>query len=581
MDLSGLDFREIWAADFEFIAEQGGRPIPVCLVAKELRTGRVVRQWRSEFGDRPPYALDAGSLFVSYFASAELGCHLALGWALPQRVLDLYAEFKLATNGLPTPCGQGLLGALEAHGLDGMAAAEKSEMRDLVLRGGPWSATERQAVLDYCQADVDALDKLLPRMLPGIQARTHGIRHALLRGAYMAAVARMEHHAIPLDLPLLRSFRRHWPDIKAHLVTEIDRNFGVYDGPTFKVDRFAGFLAREGIPWPRLESGQLALDDDTFREMARAHPKIAPLRELRHTMSQLRLHDLSVDLEGRNRTLLSPFGASSGRNTPSNAKYIFGPSVWLRGLIRPEPGKALAYLDWSAQEVGIAAALSGDPAMIAAVNSGDPYLEFAKQAGLAPPEATRASHGLVRDRCKTCVLGVDYGMEELSLGSRLGVSPIEAREMLTRHRRTWPRFWSWSDAAVDHAMLHGYLDTVFGWRVNVGPNVNPRSLRNFPMQANGAEMLRLACCLATERGIKVCAPVHDALLIEADHATINEAVTVTGEAMAEASRLVLGGFELHTEAKVIFWPGRYADPRGAVMWRRVLGILDGLERRAA
>jgi hypothetical protein len=38
---------------------------------------------------------------------------------------------------------------------------------------------------------------------------------------------------------------------------------------------------------------------------------------------------------------------------------------------------------------------------------------------------------------------------------------------------------------------------------------------NFPMQANGAEMLRLACCLAIERGLAVCAPVHDAILIEA------------------------------------------------------------------
>jgi DNA polymerase-1 len=38
-------------------------------------------------------------------------------------------------------------------------------------------------------------------------------------------------------------------------------------------------------------------------------------------------------------------------------------------------------------------------------------------------------------------------------------------------------------------------------------------LRNYPCQANGAEMLRLACCLGTERGIEICAPVHDAVLI--------------------------------------------------------------------
>jgi hypothetical protein len=28
-------------------------------------------------------------------------------------------------------------------------------------------------------------------------------------------------------------------------------------------------------------------------------------------------------------------------------------------------------------------------------------------------------------------------------------------------------------------------------------------------------MLRLACCLATERGVRVAAPIHDALLVEA------------------------------------------------------------------
>jgi DNA polymerase I len=290
-----------------------------------------------------------------------LGCHLALDWSLPARVLDLYAEFKLLTNGRAMPCGHGLLGALTAHGLDGIAAGEKDGMRRLILSGGPWSDADKQAILDYCQSDVDGLAQLLPAMLPTIVGRKHGVTHALLRGRYTAAAARMEDFGVPIDLALRRALRRHWTDIKEHLVVGIDRDFGVYDAQTFKLDRFAGFLAREGIPWPYLKSGQLALDDDTFREMVRAYPKIAPLRELRHALSQLRLHDLAVGLDGRNRCLLSPFGAKTGRNTPSNTRFVFGPSTWLRSLIRPDPGRALAYIDWSAQEVGIAAALSGDP----------------------------------------------------------------------------------------------------------------------------------------------------------------------------------------------------------------------------
>jgi hypothetical protein len=126
-------------------------------------------------------------------------------------------------------------------------------------------------------------------------------------------------------------------------------------------------------------------------------------------------------------------------------------------------------------------------------------------------------------------------------------------------------------------MLHGVLTTVFGWRLHVGPQVNPRSLRNFPMQGNGAEMMRLACCLATERGIAVCGVMHDALLVEGPMSDIEDIVTQTQQAMQEASELVLPGFPLRTEAKIVRYPERYIDPRGEKMWNTVLAILHALD----
>ena len=67
-------------------------------------------------------------------------------------------------------------------------------------------------------------------------------------------------------------------------------------------------------------------------------------------------------------------------------------------------------MDWSSQEIAIAGALSGDDALWKAYESGDPYIEFAKQAGLAPPDATKQSHKEIRQACKSIVLGVNYGM---------------------------------------------------------------------------------------------------------------------------------------------------------------------------
>jgi hypothetical protein len=57
--------------------------------------------------------------------------------------------------------------------------------------------------------------------------------------------------------------------------------------------------------------------------------------------------------------------------------------------------------------------------------------------------------------------------------------------------------------------MGGTLYTRFGWLIRLGfrANANSRSLLNWPMQSNGAEMMRLACCEGTETGLKICAPM--------------------------------------------------------------------------
>jgi DNA polymerase I len=572
----GLPFHQVWAADFEFRSTPGVRPEPLCLVARELGSGRLLRLWRDELPPHPPFSVDEHTLFVAYYGPAEWSCFLELGWPLPVRIIDLYAEFRAETNGLALPAGRGLLGALGWHGLASITKDEKHDMRSLVLRGGPWSSDERAAILDYCQSDVDCLGPLLERMLPRLRTDRRGLGQALLRGRYSAATARMEHTGVPIDVPTLARLRAGWDDIKLDLIRVVDRDYGVYDGTVFKAGLFAAWLADRGIAWPRTATGRLHVDQDTFRDMAKLHPELEPLKELRSSLSEMRLEDLAVGPDGRNRTLLSPFRAATGRNQPSNTRFIFGPAVWLRGLIKPGPGRALAYVDWASQEVAIAAALSGDEAMIDAVQSGDPYLAFAVRAGLAPADATKQSHGALRDACKVVVLGTNYGMGAQTLAARLGCSVLEAKDLLRRLAKTFPEFWAWAEHVVDVGMLSGRLSTVFGWPVHVTDGSRPTALRNFPMQANGAEMLRLACCLTTERGVDVCAPVHDALLIEAADSELSEVVTATRKAMAEASAAVLGGMTVATDVAVVAYPDRYLDPsgRGRVMWARAMELLS-------
>ena len=567
------DFKKVWFVDFEFRAPEGENPLPRCMVAYELNSKTLKRIWLQEIGSqKPPFNLGKDTLYVAYYAPAEMGCHLSLNWPLPENLLDLFVEFRVYMNGLRPQGGFGLLGAMSCFGLGHMAPSVKYSMRDLAMRSGDYTSDERENLMDYCEEDVWALTKLFSKMSSNVD-----LERALLRGRFISACARVERHGIPIDSNLHGRLNFYWDRIKSELISEVDQPFRVFENDVFKTANFIAYLQREGINWPLLDSGNPKMDDETFSVMSLRHPEIVPLKELRSTLSKMRLKDLSIGRDGRNRTLLSPFRSKTGRNQPSSSKFIFGASSWLRGLVKPEEGMSLAYIDWSQQEYGIAAALSGDENMLKAYLSGDPYLAFAIQAGQAPEDATKNSHSEIRNQFKAAVLAVQYGMGAESLALRIGESKARGRELLQMHRNAYPVFWRWSDAAVDKAMIDGKLKSVFGWEIKVSKDSNPRSLRNFPMQANGAEMMRIAMILLTEDSIRVSAPVHDAFLIESETACIDKAVERTKEHMKTASRMVLGGFELESEAEVSCYPLRFGKPGPDSFFSRVLTILEKLE----
>src|SRR3954463_1956150 len=87
--LAALPFSEVWCIDFEYYPGRGlanggvdGDPVtPLCFVAHEVRSGRIIRLWQDELGHFPLYRLDAGTLILSY--GLEYSCHLSLGWGEP------------------------------------------------------------------------------------------------------------------------------------------------------------------------------------------------------------------------------------------------------------------------------------------------------------------------------------------------------------------------------------------------------------------------------------------------------------------------------------------------------------------
>jgi hypothetical protein len=298
----------------------------LCIIAKELRSGRVVQLWQDELGPFPPYRLDDDALFIAYMNSAEFGCHIALGWGEPACSIDAYVEFRHLTNdgavlAKDRPKGfYALPGAVRYFGEDAIDTAHKEEMRDRIIQGPPYSSNERAAILEYCREDVEALARLVPHLIPTIRS----LPHAMFRAKFQWATAQQEWRGVTLSLSALGPILANWDEMKLDLVTERDAEYGIYeieDGvPHWRMHRWQDYIRSHGMVWPSYPDGSLDVTDQTFREMAGRYPLIETLRELRYTMSKLRLNSLSVGNDGRNRTLLGAYGTKTARRIAPNTE---------------------------------------------------------------------------------------------------------------------------------------------------------------------------------------------------------------------------------------------------------------------
>jgi len=433
-----LPFRAVWCVDFEYCQPDGGLPDPLCVVALEIRSGTRVACWLDR--DDPgscPYDTGAEAVLVAHNAAAECLCHLVLGWPLPTYVLDTYASFRCLKNGTGIDRNASLLVAASKYGIKTVTSAAKEEGRGIAIRGREYAEQHKDRLIRYCVTDVDTNADLLVAMLPEILVREHGLAHALIFGEYMKAVASIDREGVPIDRDLLERLQRHWPQIRLRLIAARDTGrTDCYVGGRFNRKRFEALLLRLGElgTWPRTETGMVSLDDDVFRKRSQGHPLLRSLYELHYTMDKLRSLTLPVGPDGRHRAVgqigkgkqrrsagLYAFGTKTARNAPKG--FIFAPAVWVRHLIRPEPGLCVVYSDYEAEEVHIAARRSGDPHMVAAVESGDPYTWHAKRIGLAPSDATKQTHKAVRDAIwKPGLLSQFYGITAMGLSARAWAS---------------------------------------------------------------------------------------------------------------------------------------------------------------
>jgi hypothetical protein len=577
---------EIWSVDSEWGFRDGRLDCesawtPVVLCAVGLRFGRRLVFWGDDPGLRAFFHEARGDEFVAHAATAEMKYLLRLGVRPPPRWFDTHAAWRYLTNRPGRP-PSGLLDALHQLGLPHLAPAAKKDLQQSILhlRFDPDSAPERRRIADYCLSDCDGAAALYTRLAPKVPP-------ALMSHwtEYLLAVARMELRGIPVDLPAWRRIQAGRPDILRALRQDVNRVWPVYRGGEVE-DRkaFLAWCKQAGISWPVRISPATGLpyrplDDDTLKEMEGRHPFIGLLRQTRKTARQLGQRSMTVDAaRGRHYFETMPFASVTGRNQPKG--FIFGGPKWMRWLIIPEsPGHLIVNVDYVAQEIGVAAALSGDPALRAVYESSDCHIEFAVRAGAAPAGATKKSHPHIRKLYKTVNLGTLYGQSAYGASAALGLPHADASRLLEDHRRLFPVFWRWSDRMTQAAVDRRRISTPCGWRSRVPFNSNERTWLNWPMQSVGGDIMRATVTYLERQGVRLLAPIHDGFLLSCRRDQLDDLRAAVDYACGAATAHSLPDFPLRWELTA--YTSRYEEEDGRGMWERLCEILgattDGQE----
>ena len=650
--------KHLWVADSEFHSAfkapgsdlmdgQGGRPVPVCFVFYNPITGETVEQFYRAGEPIPPCPINLGAdtLLIAFSAIAELTTMLALWGRMSVRVLDLDVEWRHINNeeftlkqlkneargakGNDELSPLGLLGVCALHGISTRDQQSKDELRRLILTGGPWTEAERRKILDYCGEDVWDTAALLAEMWAKIpdavycREKIDGMKAALHRGRSMPAFAWMEHTGIPMDVDLNQRLSKHFTTIMNDLYAEIRNEFPIFNEDSFDIapSKFVNFLKAKGWldnkehPWPMTKGGKKRNkkqpkrdvkgpggSEGTIPQMANVYPELKKLTSVLEIRSATKLGlRFPTGLDNRHRVNFWPYGTVTSRCAPSSATYMLaGGSPAFRHLARPAEGEVLIEADWSAQEIWIAAYLSGDKAMQNMLQKADPYIAFGELSGVIPAgsldkfgvKECKSRFALERARLKGVLLGVLYGKSVYTVGRDCGITVGEASKLLRLHKQLFPQFWLWIEWMVNESLATRRIATKMGWTRWLRTKKDrdkfkeegthkriANSLQNFPEQSHGAEMLRLALIYATEKGLGICAPLHDAIFAVAPANQEEWAVKTLTECMERAAVEIIG-VKIPIEMFVIPYPDRYEPdkPMAVTVWQKMLASLERAER---
>jgi|3_EtaG_2_1085321.scaffolds.fasta_scaffold02396_7 DNA polymerase I-like protein with 3'-5' exonuclease and polymerase domains len=579
-------FDFIVAHDTEFkgdMKDAGELNDPVCSVYKDLKSGKVLDfKGKHKF----PYPVDK-TLIIAHNVGAEAHTLLSNGNKLPLWWWDTMIEDKKLNFGKVQ--SHGLLHCCKRYGIETISEDLKKYFINMILDNKNYSDDQWSQIIGYCQKDVEALENLFFKQLEQMEKERpltgprSIISQALFSGASMACTAKVEFNGMHVNNELLTKLQDNFPRIKRQMIKQLNNKLGVYDeNQTLKYEKFYAMVERNELlgAWPITATGKLKTDDKTVFHFAQSCEDINDFYLLSEFVNSQKLKGFIVGPDHKARTPYFMYGLKTGRTNPSTSRHPFNAPKCMRNLIKPPPDKVSVNFDYKNQEIAIAAYLSGDPQLIAAVETGDPYIATARLVGAVPVGATKKSHSKERNLYKVTLLACLYRQGAVNMSKRMNINIDVGTEYQVKIKNIYNEYFRWIKPIVDRALLQGFLETKHGFRyyVNPGEHYNPRTFYNFPIQSHGSEMLRHALIGITKAGIELNALIHDGIVVTLDRKKFRKQFLKVKKIMEEASRKILNDTKKTNYICPVDWQvirtGMTQDDDEQSKWDRIINIIN-------
>jgi DNA polymerase-1 len=593
---------EVVILDTEYVHEEGERLDPVCLAWKLYPEGcmQVARREEVLRWKEVPFPVGPKTVCVAYNAGAEAAFLMNLDVPQPMLWYDVMVEEAMLRNVAVSKTRRlafakrhpelfkpgSTIGLLEAARLYGVECGEQieKEQSQALIQSRAWESGDEaiwQEIEQYCMSDVVVTEQLFAKLEP----RTM-FAQAVVRGSYAAEVGRMAQRGIPADQTAYQRLCEQYKNVLVQYRRAWDAE-GVRLTPrgSIRPSWWEQKLASLGRTqrYPRTKTGKASTKREHVLRLAREREDDGELVELagwlelkkllpeRKAGEGLRVPALGTD--GRFRYDMFAFGTHTGRSLGKSNEAIMQMVAWMRGFISPPQGEVLVYLDFEGQEVAIAAALSKDEELRRAYESGDVYTAIARMAGAITVDTSEEEARRARRAYKVLTLGRNYGMSFRSFWEKSGVSQAAAARAWQFFLRRFSRLDRWQRQSLEQARQRGWMQTRWGWRAAVYPDTRRTALLNWPIQAAGADVLRMAVLRAAAEGFDVLAVAYDAMLVSVPEAGAEVLIAELQGIVEEAAELTVG-VRIRVGCQAIRPSERFLTEETRQEWEKVIQALE-------